>query len=44
MGMEYGKVSVGIHTLESGGTQRQRGMECTYGRMETDMKESGKGA
>ena len=33
-----------IHTLVNGDTPKLRGMECTLGKMETDMKVNGSSA
>mgnify|MGYP006981502887 CR=1 FL=1 len=33
-----------IHTLVNGDTLKLKGMECTLGKMETDMKVSGSSA
>jgi hypothetical protein len=41
MDMESGLVSMGIHTLGSGRTAKQKGMGCTHGRMGISMRESG---
>jgi hypothetical protein len=42
--MEYGKAYTTIPTLVSGKTVSQMAMEYMYGKMETNMKESGKHA
>jgi hypothetical protein len=42
MVMEYGKVFMEIHILESGDIQKLKDMVYILGKMETDMKGSGK--
>ncbi len=44
MGMEYGLVLKGIHTLESGETRKVKDMEFKYIETVTDMKANGKAA
>ena len=39
--MVSGQVAKEIHTLVNGRRVRLMGMECMYGKMEIDMKESG---
>lgn len=44
MGMEYGKVSMVTLILVSGDILKPKAMECTNGKTEIDMKESGNAA